>query len=199
MTSNETTSGPAPEPGAGLAWRTRDIVVTATIGVVFAIVFLVWQSVWGAFAFLNGVFPVLQDWVYGMWFAPAILAAAVVRKPGAAFVAEIVAAALSALIGNAWGPDALISGFVQGLGAEVVFAATRYRNHSLPVLALAAVASAVAAWAHDWALYYAGVGVDLQLARLILMAVSAIVFAALGSLLLRRELQRAGVLEGFGA
>jgi energy-coupling factor transport system substrate-specific component len=182
-----------------MAWRTRDIVVAAVIGVVFGVVFLVWQSVWGAFEFLNAVFPVLQDWVYGLWFLPAVLAGAIVRKPGAAFLAEMVAAALSALLGNAWGPDALISGFVQGAAAELVFAALRYRNWSMPVLALAAVASAVAAWAHDWAIYYADVTVGLQVARLVVMAASAVVFAAWGALALRRELAKAGVLEGFPA
>jgi energy-coupling factor transport system substrate-specific component len=180
-------------------WRTRDIVVAAVIGVVFGVVFIVWQGVWGAFEFLNGVFPVLQDWVYGLWFLPAILAGVVIRKPGAAFLAEMVAAALSALLGNAWGPDALISGFVQGAAAEVVFAAFRYQDWSLPVLALAAIASAAAAWAHDWVLYYTDVTVPLQMARLVLMAASAVLFAAWGAQALRRELSRAGVLEGFPA
>lgn len=180
-------------------WRTRDIVVAAVIGVVFGVVFVVWQSVWGAFEFLNAVFPVLQDWVYGLWFLPAILAGVVIRKPGAAFVAEMVAAALSALLGNAWGPDALISGFVQGAAAEVVFAAFRYQDWSLRVLALAAIASAAAAWAHDWVLYYADVSTPIQIARLVVMAASAILFAAWGAQALRRELGRAGVLEGFPA
>ena len=37
----------------------------------------------------------------------------------------------------------------------------------------------------------------LQLARGVLMAISALVFVALGSILLERSLRRAGVLEGF--
>jgi energy-coupling factor transport system permease protein len=182
-----------------MTWRTRDIVVAAVIGVVFGVVFLVWQSVWGAFEFLNATIPALQDWVYGLWFLPAVLAGLIIRRPGAAFMAEMVAAALSALLGNAWGPDALISGFVQGAAAELVFAAVRYRNWSWPILALAAVASSVAAWAHDWALYYADVSVGVQVFRLVVMAGSAVAFAAWGAILLRRELKRAGVLEGFPA
>jgi energy-coupling factor transport system permease protein len=179
------------------AWRTRDIVVAAVIGVVFGVVFVVWQGVWGAFEFLNATIPALQDWVYGLWFLPAILAAFVIRKPGAAFVGEMVAAALSAFLGNAWGPDALISGFIQGALAEAVFALVRYRNWSWPVLAVAAVASSVGAWAHDWALYYADVSAGVQVFRLVVMAASAVAFAAWGAILLRRELKRAGVLEGF--
>ena len=68
---------------------------------------------------------------------------------------------------------------------------------SLPVLGLAAVASAAAAWIHDWVLYYPEVAIEIQVARGIAMAVSAIVIVALGSQALVRSLRRAGVLEGF--
>ena len=57
--------------------------------------------------------------------------------------------------GSQWGVDTLLSGFVQGAAAELVFAFTLYRVWTFPVLAIAAVASAAAAWVHDWVLYYA--------------------------------------------
>jgi energy-coupling factor transport system permease protein len=181
-------------------WRTRDIVVTAVIGVAFGVVFAVWNNaVWPLTEPLNAVAPVLRDVLYGVWLVPAVLAAYVIRRPGAALFAELVAAGLAALIGNVWGVDALLSGFLQGAAAEVVFAATRYRVWTFPVLAAAAIASAAAAWIHDWLIYYAAVSVDIQLARGIAMAVSAIVITALGSLLLARALRQAGVLEGFPA
>ena len=62
----------------------------------------------------------------------------------------MVAAGLSVFLGTPWGPDVLLSGFVQGVAAEVVFGFTLYRLWSFPVLAVAAVASAAAAWIHDW-------------------------------------------------
>ena len=83
---------------------------------------------------------------------PAVLAPLIVRKPGAAVFAEMVAAGVSALMGSPWGPDVLLSGFVQGAAAELVFAMTLYRRWSLPVLTVAAIASAAAAWIHDWVL-----------------------------------------------
>lgn len=179
------------------AWRTRDIVVAAVIGVAFGVVFWVWGLAWSAFAPLNSIFPVLRDSLYAIWLVPAVLAPLIVKKPGAALFAEMVAAALSALLGSQWGIDTLLSGFVQGAAAEIVFGFTLYRNWSPAVLALAAIASAAAAWAHDWVLYYGDVSLDLQLIRLVLMAISAIVFVAFGSILLERALRRAGVLEGF--
>jgi energy-coupling factor transport system substrate-specific component len=121
----------------------------------------------------------------------------IIRKPGAALFAEMVAAGLSALLGSQWGVDTLLSGFVQGAAAELVFAFTLYRVWSLPLLGVAAVASAAAAWIHDWVLYYPEVAIEIQVARGIAMAVSAIVIVALGSQALVRSLRRAGVLEGF--
>lgn len=193
-----TTAGaqPTTTPGRFDSWRTRDILVAAVIGVVFGVVFWVWNNVWAAFAFLQP--SVLQDWVYGMWLVPAVLAPLVIRKPGAALFAEMAAASISALLGSQWGPDTLLSGFIQGAAAELVFAATGYRRWSFAVLATAAVLSAVGAWAHDWWLYYADVSVELQLLRLVVMGASAVAFAAFGSLALVRSLRRAGVLEGFG-
>jgi energy-coupling factor transport system substrate-specific component len=182
-------------PGRVPAWRTRDILITAVVGVVFGVVFFAWNNIYAAFAFLQP--SILQDWTYGMWLVPAVLAPLIIRKPGAALFAELVAASISALLGSQWGPDTLLSGFIQGAAAELVFAVTGYRRWSFAVLALAAVASASGAWAHDWWLYYADVSVELQVARLLIMGASAIGFAALGSIALVRSLRRAGVLQGF--
>src|SRR3954470_13942492 len=159
-------AGTAPRPSPFAAWRTRDILVAAVIGVVFGVVFLAWQGVWGAFAWLQP--SILQDWVYGMWLMPAILAPLIIRKPGAALFAEMVAAGVSALLGSAWGPDALLSGFAQGAAAELVFAFVVYRDWSPRVVSIAAAAAAFGAWAHDWAIYYADVDIVLQLVRLVI-------------------------------
>jgi energy-coupling factor transport system substrate-specific component len=176
------------------AWRTRDIVVAAVIGVVFGVVFFAWNQI---YAGLDALTKPFSDAIYGMWLVPAVLAPLVIRKPGAALFAEMAAAGVSALLGSPWGPDVLLSGFVQGAAAELVFAFVGYRRWSLPVVAVAAIASALAAWAHDWVLYYADVSLGLQLLRLSFMALSAVVIAGLGSLALERSLRRSGVLDGF--
>ncbi len=198
MTTVDRAHSTLPAPSIA-AWRTRDILVTALIGVAFGVVFWGWGLAWGAFEPLNLVFPVLRDALYAIWLVPAVLAPLIVRRPGAALFAELIAAGVSAILGSQWGVDALVSGFVQGAAAELVFALFLYRSWSFPVLAIAAVASAAAAWIHDWVLYYAAFSVELQLVRGVLMAVSAIVLVAGGSVLLERALRRAGVLEGFRA
>lgn len=191
------------QPGATILpdvrWRTRDIVVTAVIGVAFGVVFWAWGLAWSASDPLFAVAPWAKDLFYAVWLVPAVLAPLIVRKPGAALFAEMVAAGLSTILGSQWGPDTLLSGFVQGAGAELVFAFTLYRLWGLPVLAIAALASAAAAWIHDWAIWYADVALEVQFVRGLMMAISAVVITAYGSVLLVRALRRAGVLEGFPA
>ena len=187
----------ASQPVPDTRWRTRDIVVVAVIGVAFGVVFQAWNLAYTAAQPIFAFAPPLTDVLYGVWLIPAVLAPLIVRKPGAALFAEIVAAGVSALLGSQFGADALLSGFLQGLGAEVVFAATRYRVWTFPVLVAAALLSAVAAWLHDWVLYYADTDVTIQLLRGIAMLISAAVVTAGGSVLLARALRRTGVLEGF--
>lgn len=182
------------------AWKTRDILVVAIIGVAFGVVFAAWNAIWNVLAPVSGVTPLPNFLLYGMWLMPAVLAPLIVQKPGAAIFAEVVAAAVSMFMpGNTWSVDVLLSGILQGAAAEAVFALARYRNWSLPVLSLAAIASAAAAWLHDWALYYADTSVDIQLLRGVVMAISAVVIVAVGSQLLVTALRRTGVLQGLGA
>jgi len=180
-------------------WRTRDIVVTAVIAVAFGVVFWVWGLAWSAIDPVFAAVPWAKNLLYAVWLIPAVLAPLIVRKPGAALFAEMVAAAVSTLLGSQWGPDTLLSGFVQGAAAELVFAFTLYRSYSFPVLALAALASAAAAWIHDWALYYAAVDVTTQILVGVAMGISAVVIVAGGSVLIYRALRSSGVLEGFPA
>lgn len=178
-------------------WRTRDIVVTAVVAVAFGVVFWAWGLAWSP---LDGIFaavPWAKNLLYAVWLVPAVLAPLIVRKPGAALFAEMVAAAVSALLGSQWGPDTLLSGFMQGAAAELGFAFTLYRGWSFPVLSAAAIASAAAAWIHDWAVYYAAVDVGTQVLVGIAMGVSALVIVACGSVLLVRSLRQSGVLDGF--
>ena len=175
-------------------WRTRDILVTAVLGVAFGVVFWFWNNL--AWSFLAPLGP-FQNLFYAVWLIPAVLAPLIVRKPGAALFAELLAAAVSVIAGSPWSLDVLLSGFVQGAAAELVFAFTLYRAWGLPVLATAALASAAAAWIHDWVIYYPTVAVETQLLVGAAMGVSALLIVGVGSLVLVRALRGAGVLEGF--
>jgi energy-coupling factor transport system substrate-specific component len=163
--------------------------------VAFGVAFVLGGGIWKALEFLGP----LQNLAYGFWLLPAIVAPLIIRKPGAALFAEMVAAGLSAFLGSAWGVDTLLSGFVQGAAAELVFAFTLYRVWTFPVLAVAGLASAAAAFVHDVVLWYAGYATDVLIIIGISMAISGGILLPLVALALVRALRRTGVLDGFPA
>jgi energy-coupling factor transport system substrate-specific component len=180
-------------------WRTVDIVVAAAIAIAFGVVFWAWNQVWAAATPAFVAIPPAQNILYGVWLVPAVLAGLIIRKPGAALFTELVAASVSAILGSQWGLDAVVSGALQGLGAEIVFLVVGYRRWTIAVALIAAVGTAIAAWVHDTPLYYADIGIGPQLVILAFMAVSAIVIAGIGSWLLMRSLVQTGVLAQFPA
>lgn len=182
---------------ADARWRTVDIVVVAVIAVAFGVVFWAWDYLWGFTAPLFNAFAPGEYIGSGVWLMPAVIAPLIVRKPGAAIFAELVAAIVSALLGNQWALDVVLSGFVQGAGAELVFLATRYRRWTLPVALGAGGGAAVGEVVHDIPIYYPTIGAALQLAIVVIAIVSAVVIAGLGGWYLVRALRRAGVLESF--
>ena len=194
-------TGPPPGPVTAPApldrsWRTIDIVVVAVIAAAFGVFMagfnVVYQAVGGAAGSPLNV-------LYGIWLLPAVVAPVIVRKPGAALFAELVAASLSVLLVSQWGPDAILSGFLQGLGAELVFALFRYRRYDVLAIALASVASAAMAFVHDWLLYYQGLAADVLAITGIAMLISAAVVMPAVTVAVVGALRRAGALQGFPA
>ena len=180
-------------------WRTVDIVVAAAIAIAFGVVFWAWNQVWAAATPAFVAVPPAQNILYGVWLVPAVLAGLIIRKPGAALFTELVAASVSAILGSQWGLDAVVSGALQGLGAEIVFLIVGYRRWTIAVALIAAIGTAIAAWVHDTPLYYADIGIGPQLVILAFMVVSAIVIAGIGSWLLMQSLVQTGVLAQFPA
>ena len=120
--------------------KLTDILVTIVIAIAFGIVYILWGTVYYA------VQPLglhLDQLLYGMWFIAGTVAYFIIRKPGVALLAEIAAASGEFLLGSPWGLTVLLSGVVQGLFAELVFMAFRYKRFDLKVAALAASASCV--------------------------------------------------------
>lgn len=191
MAATYTTPNPATAPDS--RWRTRDIVVAAVIGVAFGFVFIAAGGVWKA---LEPLGPV-QNILYAVWLLPAVVAPLIIRKPGAAFFAEVVAAGLSAFLGSTWGVDTIMSGVMQGAGAELVFFLTRYRSYSFPVLAAAGLAASAAAFVHDLYFWYAGYANDVLVIIAVSMAISGAVLLPLLAIAIVRALKPTGVLDGF--
>lgn len=180
-----------------MSWRTVDIVVTAAIAVAFGVVYWAWGVLFtgttAAFAFL----PPAQYILSGVWLVAGVLAGLIVRKPGAALFAEIVAASVSILLGSPWSLDVALSGLYQGAGAELAFALFRYRRWDVVAALLAAALASVGEWLHDIPLYYAATPLPEQLLIGIFMLMSALLFAGIGTWWLFRALVQTGVLAQF--
>ncbi|WP_110113479.1 ECF transporter S component [Bacillus sp. CGMCC 1.16541] len=133
-------------------WKFREIVVLSALSVVFAVVYLLFLQFGNV---LFGLFGLLgYEFIFGIWFIVSIIAAYIIRKPGAAFLSETIAATIEVLIGNAVGPRLILSGMIQGLGAEAVFAATRYRSYNTWVLVAAGMGSSVTSFI--WGYFVSG-------------------------------------------
>jgi energy-coupling factor transport system substrate-specific component len=193
-------STPAIPAGSLARWRTVDIVVVAVVAVAFGVVFWAWNYVWAVLDPVFAAFRPAQYLISGVWLMPAVVAPLIVRRPGAAVFAEIVAASVSALLGSVWGLDVILSGLAQGLGAEIVFAVFLYRAWSLPVAALAGAGAAVGMAVHDFPVYYppsAGYDMGFYVPVAVAMLTSGVIVAGVGGHVLVRALARTGVLRGF--
>ncbi len=188
-----------PRASTSSTWRTVDIVVAAVIAVAFGVVFWAWNALWAATSPAFAALPASQYLISGVWLIPAVLGGFVIRKPGAALFCELLAAIVSALIGSQWGLDTVVSGIVQGGGAELVFLLFRYRSWTPTVAALAATASAIAAWVHDMIVYYPDLGLGGWAVFVPFYVVSAAIIAGIGSYYLVRSLAQTGVLASFAS
>ncbi|SCL67880.1 energy-coupling factor transport system substrate-specific component [Micromonospora citrea] len=181
-------------------WRTLDVVVAAVIAVAFGVIFWAWGLLWRAVDPAFAFFPAGQAIMYGVWLVPAVLGGLVVRKPGAALFCEAVAATVSALLGSEWGGITIVQGLIQGLGAELAFAAFRYRSFRLPTALLAGALTGLGAALFDffvWNVDYA-LG-SYRIPYALLTVVSATIVAGAGGWALTRALATTGALDRFPA
>lgn len=178
-------------------WRVVDIVVAAVVAVAFGVVFLAWNTLYAATDPLFAFLPPAQAILYGVWLLPGVLVGLIVRRPGAAFFGGLVSAAVSVLLGSPYGADALLSGALQGGGAELGFALGMYRRWTLPSAMLAGALAGLVAAVHDVIVYYARTGLDFQLVYGAAAILSGALLAGIGAWLLLRALVGTGVLRDF--
>jgi energy-coupling factor transport system substrate-specific component len=184
-------------------WRVADIVVAALIAVAGGVIFWAWSQ--GANLIstpVNAVYPPLTGLYAGGWMIPAVLGMLIIRKPGAALFCETVAATGELLMGSQYGTTVLISGVLQGLGAEIVFAALLYRKFNLPASLLAGAGAGLFCGLNDsfapwgWNIAYSG---GDKLAYIVFCAISGAVIAGALSWIATRGLAKTGVLSSFAS
>jgi energy-coupling factor transport system permease protein len=175
-----------------------EIVVIAVVGVVNGVLgtpnaiagrFLMTFS--GTYGFL------LFSLIAGGFYVSAVLAGYIVRKPGAAMLAEVFNGIAQLLSGNPNGVVALLAGLLQGAGAEVAFAIWGYRKFTLPVVLLSGALSPILQQLPE--AYYFGVGplgIPYNILSLLIRMFSGAVYAGVIVIPLGIALAKAGVLRG---
>ena len=182
-------------------WRVVDIVVASVIGVASGLIFLLWNFGYlGPKLVLEPLLPGLQGLLDGPWLFAGVLGALIIRKPGAAIYTEVLASVVSALIGNQWGGFlTLEAGFVQGLGAELIFLLFFYRRWTLPVAILAGAGAALAGGVNNLILWYAGADLAFTAVYLVSTVVSGAVIAGALSWVIARGIAATGALNRFAS
>jgi energy-coupling factor transport system substrate-specific component len=175
-------------------WRVVDIVVASVLAVVGGVVFAIWNATYAPLSTALAFFPPATALVVGVWLFPAVLGGLVIRKPGAAVYTELVAALVSALIGNQWGFTTVWYGALEGLGAEIVFLLVLYKRFGLVVALGAGAGAGIACGILDDVFYNAGMSSAYLVGYVAFAAVSGLVIAGLGSWALTRALARTGAL-----
>ncbi|RUP86026.1 ECF transporter S component [Dermabacter sp. HSID17554] len=193
------TNAHAPRPGFSdrIKYRTIDLVVIVMVGVAFGVAFAGYAQLYNLTAPLTSVFPPLEGLLTGFWCLPALVAMLIVRRPGAAFGAEIIAACLEALLGSHFGVGAVISGLLQGAGFEIAFALSGWASTSAAVVIGGSLLSTFFEWLYEIVAYFPSWSATYKAMLLVFFWISALtLLAALGRAIVA-ALAKAGALNQF--
>lgn len=178
----------------------KEILTIAVLAVVFGFLYWVLVQAWRALSVAMGPLGDLtQNILIGGWMVVAPIALYITRRPGSGIAAELLAAVVEfAFLGNPVGPIVLLSGLIQGVGAEVAFALTRYRRFGLPVFLASGVTAAVANFCYA-TIRFGWLGQDLFGVRIVLQLASGLLLCGLLGWVISKALLATGVLRDLPA
>ena len=186
---------------SALAWRVNDIVVASVVAVACGLIFWFWSVViYPVVSTALATVPQFGSLAGGGWLIAGVLGALIIRKPGAAIYCELLAAIIEGILGTHFGWTVIISGIVQGIGAELIFAFTAYKVWNLGIAVIAGALSGLFMGVSEIILYYAS---ELTFANQVIYSlcatVSGVVIAGLLSWLLMKALAQTGVLSSLAS
>ena len=196
-------------------WRVVDIVVAAIVAVASGVIFWAWDFIYavptalfdsltpglgGLFHFMwlfDSLTPGLGGLFHFMWLFAGPLVAIIIRKPGAAFFGETIAAVIETLLGNPFGvAHALLIGMAQGLGAEIGFAVFAYRKWNLLTVTLAGALTGLSNGLYEWVVT-AGWSTLQGVVFTVCCVISGAVFGGALMWFVQKALAKTGVLDRF--
>jgi len=199
MTSSTTPSSSTSTPARRGRWRTVDLVTVVMVAVAFGVVFVGWGALTNVLQPLFLALPPLAGLVYGFFWVPAVVAALIARRPGAALLAELIAASVEPLLGGQWGVSTLGSGVCQGLGVELGFALLAYRRWTLLPAVVGGILAGILEAPYEWRLYFREWSAGYAGLYAVTLAVSGALLAVVLGWALVRGLARTGALAPFAA
>ena len=181
-----------------MGWRTVDILTIAFLGAAFGIAYWGWGLAYtGPATALGNLFPPLQGITGAPWLMAGVVGGLVVRRPGAALACEVIAALVEMIPGNQWGFTSLISGILQGAGAEIAFLVLGYSAFGIGAALLAGALSAPLEAVYEWFVYWTDWGMAYKVVYGLILTVSGAVIAGGLGWLLTKALAKAGALNAF--
>ncbi|MBK5248149.1 MAG: ECF transporter S component [Actinomycetales bacterium] len=191
------TSRPERRPRA-VSWDLKDLVLMVVLGVVFGFLYWVLVQAWNGLAILMGpAGDLAQHFLFGGWLLVAPIVIAIVRRPFAGVIAEVLASMVEVIfLGSPVGPTLMIAAAIQGLGSELPFMATRYRRYGWLTYAVSGLLGAglvffYSAFRSGW------YGQDILALRLGIQVLSGIVLGGLLAKVIVDALARTGVVDNF--
>lgn len=180
------------------AWSLRDLMLVVALGVVFGFLYWVLVHGWIALSALAGPLgDMVQHVLIGGWLLVAPLAIAIVRRPLAGVISEVIASIIEVVfLGSAVGPTLLIAAAIQGAGSELPFAVGRYRRFGRLTFALSGALGAGAVFFYS-AFRFGWYGTDLLWTRLIIQVISGALFGGLLAKPLVDAVRRTGAVDNF--
>lgn len=182
-------------------WKLQEVIFVAMLCVVFGVVYLAATYLsTGLVAVFTpmGIGPMGYEVVFGVWFMVSTLAPYIIQRPGVAIVSEIIAAVIEVLLGNMFGPMVIVTGIVQGVGAEAAFAIGRYKSYTMRDMLLASVLCCVVSFL--WSFIrsgYLAFSVPVLVLFFVVRLVSSVVFAGLLSKAIGDGLAKTSLLKGY--
>lgn len=172
-----------------------DILVTVLIAVIFAVIYNIW---WIAYYTVQPIGLHIDQLMYGMWFAAAIVAYLIIPKMGIALIAEFAAGAGETIVMGRFDIPTIIYAILQGLACEIVFAIFKYKSRTFMVSLLAGMAAALISFPVDWYYGYLNEVATWNLILLIVFRlISGAILAGVFPYFLVKALDKTGVTKLF--
>jgi energy-coupling factor transport system substrate-specific component len=179
-----------------MTWKMKEVVLAVILAVACGVIYLGWSTLWIPISAIVG--PVGAGFMFGIWVIASPIVAYIIRKPGAALIAEVAAAAVELLTGSHFGLSALLVGVFQGIGSEIAFAIFRYKRYNLFTLMLSGSLAAVGSMIYN--LIANGFGyytTEVFLVTLGIHVISGIILGGWLAKVVVDSLAKTGVLEQY--